>query len=289
MRIRGKNLKITVNDLTVSYHDEGPVDAPAIIFIHGFPLNKSMWDGQLGALKDNYRVIAYDIRGHGNTGSSEENFSIDLFTNDLIFLMDALDLKKPALCGLSMGGYIALNAIGKFPEHFSALVLSDTQCTADSAEAKVKRIQTIENIHRSGVENYAEESLKKLFATVSFTTKQQEIAAVRKMIVQTTPQSLSYTLFALAERKGTCNKLQDIEVPVLIIVGEFDEITPLAAARLMHGKIQGAQLNILANSGHLANLENALEFNGLLKQFIPQVSKKLIPLVLAENLLSIGI
>jgi 3-oxoadipate enol-lactonase len=136
MRYRGKNIRITVNNLAVSYNDNGPDDAPVIIFIHGFPFNKSMWDMQMDALNHNYRVIAYDIRGHGNSDAGIREFSIDLFGNDLLRLMDKLKLDNVTLCGLSMGGYIALNAFIKHPGRFDALILSDTQCIADTAEAK---------------------------------------------------------------------------------------------------------------------------------------------------------
>jgi 3-oxoadipate enol-lactonase len=283
MRSTGKNLKIVVNNLSVSYDDEGPLDAPTILFIHGFPLNKSMWEHQVESLKESCRVIAYDIRGHGNSDASEENFSIDLFVNDLLHFMDALHITKPILCGLSMGGYIALNAAIKFPNHFAALVLSDTQCLADSSEAKRKRMNAIENIHEYGVEIYAEVSIKNLFSSESFTKNKKEILQVRDMIVGTAAQSLSYTLFALSERKGTCSKLQDIEVPVLIMVGKEDKITPPVAAQLMHEKIQGSLLKIIDHAGHLANLENPVEFNYQLKTFIQQLDDKPLSLTLARG------
>lgn len=274
MRIKGKDLQIDVNGKSIAYNDEGKMDGPAIIFIHGFPFDKSMWDLQTEAMKEDFRVIAYDIRGHGDSVAGEENFSIDIFTNDLLFLMDALEVEKPILCGLSMGGYIALNAIGKFPQHFSALVLCDTQCIADTPEVKLKRMKAIDTINKGGVEKYAEESLKNLFSTDSFTTKKEVISAVREMIVQTSKQSLSYTLFALSERKETCSKLQDITVPVLILVGKEDKITPLAAARLLHEKIQGSVLKVIGNAGHVANMENPDEFNDHLKKFVQQFSKQ---------------
>jgi len=277
MRNTGKNLKLVVNNLTVSYHDEGPIDAPTIIFIHGFPFNKSMWEPQMEALKQNYRVIAYDIRGHGDSDAGNENYSIDLFSNDLLFFMDALDIEKPILCGLSMGGYIALNAIGKFPEHFAGLVLSDTQCLSDTPDTREKRMKAIEIINTNGVEKYAEESLKNLFAPQSFTTKKKEISDIRNMILQTSKQSLSYTLFALSERKGTCSKLQDIEVPVLILVGKEDKITPPIAAKMMHEKIQGSLLKIIEDAGHVANLENPSEFNDQVNRFMGQFVKKTSP------------
>ena len=162
-----------INNLLVSYTDEGKEGSPVIIFIHGFPFNKSMWNLQVESLKDDYRLITYDIRGHGNSDAGNEDFSIDLFANDLIGLMDALKIDKAILCGLSMGGYIALNAIEKHKERFDALILSDTQCIADTPEAKEKRIKAIESIRKTGVEKYAEESIKNLFASESFTTRRK--------------------------------------------------------------------------------------------------------------------
>ncbi|OFX38433.1 MAG: hypothetical protein A2X04_14705 [Bacteroidetes bacterium GWF2_41_9] len=268
MHYSENSLTITVNDLTVSYIDEGPTNSPTIIFIHGFPLNKSMWGKQIEILKENYRVIAYDIRGHGNTDAGSDSFSIELFVNDLLSMMDALMIKKPILCGFSMGGYIALNAIENYPECFNALLLCDTNCTEDIPEAKEKRMKSIKNIKEKGLEQYAEESLKKLFAPISFSKHMEEIAVVKEMIMKTSEQSLFKTLHALAERKETCTKLHQIKVPVLIIVGKEDEITPPDVAMLMHAKIKGSTIHIIDHAGHLSNMENSGEFNNQLTGFI---------------------
>ncbi len=123
-------------------------------------------------LKENYRVIAYDVRGHGNSDAGTEDFSIDLFATDLLNLMDALKIDKAILCGLSMGGYIALNAVENYPDRFDALILSDTTCTADTPEAKEKRMKTIESIRKNGVEKFADESITNLFAPESFVDKE---------------------------------------------------------------------------------------------------------------------
>lgn len=271
MREIGNNVEITVNDLTVSYNDEGENGAPVIIFIHGFPFNKSMWDKQLKALKENYRVIAYDVRGHGNSDAGKGDFSIELFANDLLTFMDALKIDKAMLCGLSMGGYIALNAVEKYPDRFDALILSDTTCVADTPEAKEKRLKVIESIKKSGVEKYAEESIKNLFAPESLSTKKEEIAAVREMIVNTSKQSLYKTLQAFYKRKETCSKLHDINVPVLIVVGKEDKITPPEAAQMMHEKIEDSILYIIEHAGHLSNIENPFDFNNQLEEFFSTV------------------
>jgi len=271
MRQKGNNIKIPVNDINVSYNDEGPKKAPVIIFIHGFPLNKSMWDKQSEKLKGSYRVIAYDIRGHGDTDLGAIDFSIDLFAQDLIDFMDALKIEKTMLCGLSMGGYIALNAIDKHPNRFSALILSDTNCTADSSEAKENRMKTIEGIKENGVKKLADGLIPKLFAPESFKTYSEGIAVVKELIVKTPKQSLYNSLHAMANRKETCSKLPEIKIPVLIIVGKEDKITPPEAANAMHEKIKDSSLQIIPNAGHLSNLENQEDFNNQLKKFIDTI------------------
>src|SRR6186997_1616154 len=100
-RITGEDLKIKINNHTVYYDDNGPVFAPVVIFIHGFHLNKSMWELQAEALKNNYRVIAYDLRGHGKSSLNTSDYSIDALSEELISFMDVLELDKAMLCGLS--------------------------------------------------------------------------------------------------------------------------------------------------------------------------------------------
>jgi len=262
---------LSINGINVSYSDEGKNGVQSVIFIHGFPFNKSMWNKQVKALKDKCRIITYDIRGHGNSEPGNEDYSIELFVKDLLGLMDALKIKKTVLCGLSLGGYIALNAIENYPARFDGLILSDSNCTADTREVKEKRMKAIESIRNSGVEKYADESIENLFAPESLTTMESEIAIVRGMIVKTSEHSLCKTLLALSVRKETCSQLTEIMAPVLILVGKEDKITPPAAAQLMHEKIKGSSLHIIEHAGHLSNMENPGEFNSHLIKFIASV------------------
>jgi 3-oxoadipate enol-lactonase len=271
MRNVGKNINLLVNHQNISYTDLGPDNAPAIIFIHGFPLNKSMWDSQLELLTGNFRVIAYDLRGFGNSDAGEEDFSMRLFVQDLIGLMDALNIEKASICGLSLGGYIALNAIQNFPNRFEAMILCDTNCIADTPEVAGKRIKTIESIRENGVEQYAASSLKNLFAPESFAANKEAIASVKTMIMETSVQSLSKTLIALTQRKETYTKLTDIKVPVLIMVGKEDILTPPESAIQIQKRIKGSVLNILDHAGHLSNIENSKEFNFQLSRFVGSV------------------
>jgi pimeloyl-ACP methyl ester carboxylesterase len=202
--------------------------------------------------KANYRVIAYDIRGYGHSDDRSQETSIDLFASDLILIMDTIRLDKAILCGLSMGGYIALSAISKYPERFDALVLCDTSSMADTPETKAKSMLTIASIKKNGTVEYAE----------------TEIPVMKKEIAGIPQPTLCKTLFALAGRKETCNRLSGIKVPVLIMVGSEDKVTPLASAKYMHNKVKGSVLVVLEHAGHISNMENHTEFNNQLQKFL---------------------
>lgn len=251
---------ISINGRKISYVEEGSVTARPVIFIHGFPFSKAMWADQVAALKDTVRVLAYDVRGHGNSEPGEATFSIDLFADDLLAFMDALKLDKAVVCGLSMGGYIALNAIQKQPQRFSGLMLIDTQCGADTPEGKEKRRKTIAFIHKNGLEVYAEESLKNLFAQVSFETRSKEVNFIRTTILNTPADVICRTLQALADRKESCSYLPNIKIPVCVVVGSEDKITPPQVAQKMADAIPRSTVVVIDKAGHLSNLEASSEF-----------------------------
>jgi pimeloyl-ACP methyl ester carboxylesterase len=173
-----------------------------------------------------------------------------------------------------MGGYIALNAVENFPKRFGALILCDTNCQADTTEAKEKRMKSVEDIGKYGVEYYANECIKNIFAPESFVTNKEKIAAIKEMIMKTSAQSLCSTLVALSKRKETCANLTNIRIPVLILVGKEDKITPPGTALLMKTNIKGSILNMIEHAAHLSNIENSYEFNGQLRKFISSVYKK---------------
>ncbi len=259
---------IHVNDLEVSYLEEGSPTGFPLIFIHGFPFNKWMWEKQLHAIKENYRLIAYDVRGHGDTEVGSPAFSISQFGDDLIALMDTLLIEKAIVAGLSMGGYIALNAIQKNPDRFAGLLLCDTQCGADSAEGKEKRKKTIDFIQRHGLTVYAQESLKNLFAPASLERKMNEVLFIEEIILKSKAENICLTLQALADRKEACSSLKKINTPVAILVGQEDKVTTPETAEKMHKSIKGSTLHIIEEAGHLSNLENPEKFNELVLEFL---------------------
>lgn len=264
---KGYNLTLPVNNFLLSYDDIGDSLVP-ILFLHGFPFDKSMWQGQLDALKADYRLIACDIRGFGKSTDEGTWLSIDLFADDLILFMDALGLSKVIICGLSMGGFIALNAVDRYPDRFGALILCDTQCIADTAEIKAHRYKTIGEIERNGPTGFNADFIQSVFHETSLSDKKSVIEQVAKVVEANSTHIITQGLLALAERSDRCSALANISVPTLILCGRSDQVTPLSESLAMHAAIQGAVLEVIEMAGHVSNLEQAAVFNTHLHAFL---------------------
>lgn len=268
MEVATENKKIKVNDVTLCVDDSGAGAIP-IIFIHGFPFDKSSWEPQMTFFKKTHRVIAYDIRGFGVSPAGTEKKSIPLFANDLVGLMDGLGISKAVVCGLSMGGYILLNAVHRYPERFEAIILCDTQCIADSEEAKEKRKQTILQIIKAeGVEKFADGFVNNVFCKNTLDHKGRLVEKIKKTILATPQETITGTLGALADRDDMCASLHKIAVPTLIICGREDKVTPPVQSESLHSAIRHSALHFIEKAGHLSNLERPDDFNQLLSEFL---------------------
>ncbi|MES2138852.1 MAG: alpha/beta fold hydrolase [Bacteroidota bacterium] len=263
----GNDIEVKINDAEICYDDFGESTIP-VIFIHGFPFNKSSWKPQMDFLKSSCRVIAYDIRGFGKSTAGDEKPSINLFADDLIQMMDVLQIKKAIVCGLSMGGYILLNAINRYPERFHAIILSDTQCIGDSTEAKEKRYKTIKQIETDGLTDFAAGFIKNVFCQESLNNKKELVEEIKNIILSTKLETVAGTLVALAQRHEKCFSLNEISIPALILCGKEDIVTPPVQSEFLHTHIKNSKFYSLDNAGHMANLEQADEFNKLVNDFI---------------------
>jgi len=261
------NLLTEANGISISYNDVGEGKIP-VIFLHGFPFDKSMWKGQLEGLKSSNRLIACDIRGFGKSTDEKTPLSMDLFGDDLVSFMDKLHIQKANLCGLSMGGYIALNSVKRFPERFETLILCDTQCIADSTKVKENRYKAIEKINHDGPAEFNEEFIKNVFHPDSLTDKTELVKSLRSVVFGNSKVIIASGLTALAERSETCSALSSISIPTLIICGREDVVTPLEQSEFMHKQIKGSVLKVIDNAGHVSNLEQPEEFNKSLTEFL---------------------
>lgn len=267
-----QELSVHVNNITISYNDVGIGKIP-VIFLHGFPFDKSTWNGQLDFLKSSNRVLSYDIRGFGRSTDEDTPLSMDLFGADLLSFMDQLKIDKAIVCGLSMGGYIALNAVKRFPDRFVGLILCDTQCIADTAEGKVNRYKTIDQINLNGTEEYVEKFISNVFHPYTLQNEKGIVENLRSVLLSNSKEIITHGLAALAERSETCSTLGDIQIPTLIICGEEDKVTPLAQSQFMHDHIEGSILRIIEKAGHVSNLEKPNDFNRHLLDFLNTFNK----------------
>ncbi|MGH2568696.1 MAG: alpha/beta fold hydrolase [Bacteroidota bacterium] len=261
-------MRIKLNDVQINYVERGMPQGLPAVFIHGFPFSHSMWEPQMLALPSEIRAIAYDVRGHGESDVADGIYSIELFVDDLMALLDHLVLQQAVLCGLSMGGYIALRAIERHPDRVKGLILCDTQSAADSNEGKVKRSASIKAVKTNGVKAFAEGFVKAVFAAQTFEKNPAAVETIRAMIEANSPLGITGTLLALAARTDTSATLANIKVPTLILVGEHDAITPVAASQSMHEKIAGSKMQVIPNAAHMSNLENPSDFNAALLKFL---------------------
>lgn len=246
----------------------GSKDAAAVVFIHGFPFNRTMWAPQMEALAASHRVIALDLRGQGQTPRGLAPQMIEFLVDDVIELLDALGIERATICGLSMGGYVALRLIDRHPERVHGLVLADTRAAADDNAGRVKRAGAIRGIRADGMQAFAAKMLPALFGEAKVARDASGVGTIREQMETTDPEGACDALGAMACRLDLTERLPHIETPTLIVVGKDDTITPPADSRAMHEAIPGSKLVELDDAGHVSNLCQPEAFTAALDAFL---------------------
>ncbi len=265
-------MRIPVNEIQLNYVERGLPTGLPVVFIHGFPFSHEMWEPQMRSLPNNIRAISYDIRGHGASDLADGYYTIELFVDDLIALLDHLVIDRAVLCGLSMGGYIALRAVERHPNRVRGLILCDTKSEADTDEGKVNRAARLRQIQTAGVGAFAQEFVKTIFAAETFQTRHEAIELIKRLINANDPRGICGALMALGARTDTTAALASITVPTLVLGGELDALTPPATMRALHERIAGSGLRLFAGAGHMSNLEQPELFNEALEEFLRQLA-----------------
>lgn len=262
------SMKTVLNGSEAFYMEPGNPNGLPIVLIHGFPFSHEMWEPQIAVLQKRFRVVAYDLRGHGESEAGDGQYTLEFFVDDLIALLDFLKIQKAILCGLSIGGYIALRAVERNPERIGALILADTQAKADFNEAKLKRAAAIKSVKTNGVRAYAESFVKAVFAPQSLEERKDIVERIRHIIQSNSSLGICGALLALVSRTDTTEALSAIKVPTMILVGEHDALTPPAASQEMHSRIANSEIHVIPNAAHMSNLENIEEFNRHVLNFL---------------------
>lgn len=248
-----------INGLELSYRDEG--SGQPLLLVHAFPLNSTMWEPQIADFSPRMRVIAPDLPGFGQSELGQNAPTLDYYADTLVALLEHLEIERAAVAGLSMGGYITLALLRRYPNWISALILADTKATPDSEEAKAKRAENARIALAQGQDAIADIMLPTLLSPDVTEALQKQ---VREIIGMNSREGIAAALHAMAIRPDSSSLLQDIVVPTAVIVGEHDTLTPPEAARAMSMQIRNSEFTIIPQAGHLTNMEQAAAFNAAL-------------------------
>ncbi|MDA0836061.1 MAG: alpha/beta fold hydrolase [Planctomycetota bacterium] len=258
---------ITAAGTTFAVDDRGT--GSPILFVHGFPLDHTMWEAQLESLSRTHRVIAPDLRGFGKNAVVEGTVTMEQFADDLAAILDALSVTEPvAFCGLSMGGYIGWQFFRRHLTRLSSLILIDTVAKADSEEGAAQRHKTAETVLAQGAEVMAKVMPAKLFAEGTLKHKPAIVERIKHVICSTAPSSIAAALRGMAVRSDSTPLLTDIDVPTLVICGAEDQITPPEEMRKMATAIDEAEYAEVANAGHMTPMEQPEAVTAAIRQFL---------------------
>lgn len=245
---------------------------PAILFIHGFPFDHAMWRHQAAALPE-WDCLAPDLQGAGSAPapSAPDAYSMAAYAHGLIKLLDERRIETAVVCGLSMGGYVTFELLRQQPKRVRALVLCNTKSAADAPEGKRGRDALAEKAQASGARAVADELVPKVLSAATLERQQSLVREVRAMIERQSVAGIVGALRALRERPDSTPLLGRIRVPVLVIAGSDDQITPAAGMREMAQAIPGARFTLIQDAAHLTALEQPDAVNHALKRFLTQL------------------
>jgi pimeloyl-ACP methyl ester carboxylesterase len=255
-----------VNGARIHYREAG--SGEAVVLLHALPLHSGMWQGQLDALGQRWRVVAPDFRGFGQTGDVPAVSRIGLLAEDVIGLLDALGIRRAVFGGISMGNYVSFEIWRRWPERVRALALCDTRANIDSPEVAANREKTAQSALAKGIGWVADESGPGLMRPAP----DPEVArTVRQLILENSAEGVAAMHRGLAERPDSTDTLPRITCPTLVVVGEEDRISPLPVAEQMAKTIPGARLVRIPAAGHVSNLENRAAFDSALMAFLEEL------------------
>lgn len=263
-------MQLQANGVRLAFDLFGEGDRPWVVFVHGFPFSRATWQREAQQLATDYRVLTFDLRGLGESELGPVPQPLESYVDDLFALMDARGIDRAALVGLSMGGYISLRAAQRAADRFWALALCDTRAEADSDEGKLGRAAGIRQLHAGGQLEFLRGFLPKLLKRPESETGRWLMDLMRA----NAPQAMANALAAMQGRTDSTAALSLLTLPTLVVVGRDDTLTPVALSQAMAERIPGAELAVLEDAGHVANLEAPAAFDHALGGFLARVAPR---------------
>jgi YbgC/YbaW family acyl-CoA thioester hydrolase len=258
--------RLTVNGVNLAVEVRG--EGPAILFVHGYPLDRTIWRDQIDSL-DGYRRIAPDLRGMGQSDAPDLGYGMGIYADDLAALLDALGVNEVVLCGLSMGGYVIFEFLRRWRHRVRALILMDTRAEGDSTEGRRARDAAAATARDGGAGAVGGALLPKMLAPGSEERAPELVDRVRRMMAATPVPGMIGALAAMRDRHDSTGLLPTLaNLPTLVLVGEADALAPPDAARRMATLIPGARLVVIPGAGHLPPVERPSETTAEIREFL---------------------
>ena len=254
-----------VGDTGIAFDDIG--SGLPVIFLHAFPLNRTMWEPQVTALVGDCRCIPIDLRGFGDSAPSPP-YTVDQYADDVIAVLDTLQSERAVFAGLSLGGDVAFALWRRHRARVRALILADTRAGADTIENIERRRELIELAETQGSSAIANVQIAGLVGKTTRDKRPDLYDSVHRMIAQAPVEGVIGALEAMIARPDSTSTLSTIDVPTLIIAGSEDVPTPPKEARAMQASIPGSRIEILQQAGHLSNIERPAAFNTVVTEFL---------------------
>ena len=259
-------MKAQTNGIGTYYELHGKEGLPWLVLSHSLACSVRMWDEQIAAFKDRYRILAYDTRGHGSSDAPAGPYTLELLADDLKALLDRLGIARAHYCGLSMGGMIGQTFALKHPAMFASLTLADTTSRMPTEALPVwqDRIRTAES---QGMQPLVEPTLARWFTEPFRKAAPQTMRRIGDLIGSTPIAGYVGCCQAIPQINLT-SRLKEIRSPILVIVGEDDPGTPVAMSKEIHENASGSKLVVLPKAAHLSNIEQSGGFNRALGEFL---------------------
>jgi 3-oxoadipate enol-lactonase len=259
-------VKITVNDIQVNYELSGKMDGDTVILSHSLGSSFSMWNPQMETLSEHFKVLRYDTRGHGGTDTPPGAYMLDQLGADAVGLLDALKIDKAHWVGLSMGGMIGQCLGLNYSDRFKSLSLCDTAAIMpdDFQSMRQERINIAQN---QGMQALADPTMERWFTEPYLAQDPPGVKFIRDIFLKTAVTGFVGCMGAIGEL-NYLERLSEIQLPTLVIVGKEDMGTPVSAAEAINKRIPNSKLVVIDSAAHLCNVEQADVFNDVLMEFL---------------------
>lgn len=259
---------IELEHFRMAYDDFG--QGTPLVLLHGFPLSRAIWAAQIAELSAHHRLIAPDLRGHGDSEATPGPYSMELLADDILALLVALRIDQPiVLGGLSMGGYVAMAFARRYPERLAGLLLTATRAGSDTSAGKDGRRQAVAAVQQAGnIQPTVVGMLPKLFAPQTYSDNPNLVLEVRHIMEQTSVDGVINAQLGMLARPDSTAMLSNLDVPGLVIHGEHDQIIPVEAAQDMADVLPDGSMVIIKGTGHLLNMEKPAEFNQIVLDWL---------------------